>query len=111
MGTGRPSSSGATGGLNASASAFVFAPRRCPAAVDVVVERAMPVPVDELASLGLVSEEDADAHVDGVEELEREREGVVGGDGSAAVEKAYARYGEEEAEERAVGATTTSDGG
>ena len=34
--------------------------------VDVVVERAMPVPVDELASLGLVSEEDADAHVDGV---------------------------------------------
>ena len=77
MGTGRPSSSGATGGLNASASAFVFAPRRCPAAVDVVVERAMPVPVDELASLGLVSEEDADAHVDGVEELERE--GVGGG--------------------------------
>ena len=113
MGTGeraRTSSSGATGGLNASASAFVFAPRRCPAAADVVVERGVPVPVDELASLGLVSEEDADAHVDGVEELERE--GVVGGDGSAAVEKAYARYGEEEAEEGAVGATTTtSDGG
>ena len=37
MGTGRPSSSGATGGLNASASAFVFAPRRCLAVADVVV--------------------------------------------------------------------------
>ena len=64
MGTGeraRTPSSGATGGLNASASAFVFAPRRCPAAADVVVERGVPVPVDELASLGLVSEEDADA--------------------------------------------------
>ena len=75
MGTGRPSSSGATGGLNASASAFVFAPRRCPAAVDVVVERAMPVPVDELASLGLVSEEDGRARRRGRGVGERERGG------------------------------------
>lgn len=96
----RAGTSSATG-LNASASAFVFAPRSRPT---VVVERAVPtVLVDEMASLGLVPEEDEDAHVDGVEELERE---------GGVVESEYGRYaGGEEAEGGAPNATTTSDGG